>query len=83
MPHFPTLILLICRYSANQCNKISALFQKFKNTVCTLRANEIKLTSEKAFITDIFLLRGQKESKYDKIKLFWSSWQSLEMSLNT
>ena len=83
MPHFPTLILLVCRYSANQCNKISAFFQKIKNTVCTLRANEIKLTSEKAFITDIFLLRCLKESKYDKIKLFWGSWQSLEMSLKT
>ena len=37
----------------------------------------------KYFIEDIFPLGVEKESKYNKITLFWGSSQSLDLSLNT
>ena len=47
-----------------------------------LRVNETKLTSETAFVIDLFALEGEKESKCYKRTLFWGSPQSLYLSLN-
>ena len=59
-----------------------AFFQKFENTVHALRVNKAKLTSGKAFIVDLFPLRGEKDSKYDKKPLFCCSSLSLDLSFD-
>ena len=38
----------------------------------SLRVNETKFTLRNAFILDLFVLRGEKESKYNERTLFLS-----------
>ena len=43
--------------------KFATYFQKFKKTVCALRANETKVTSRNTFIDNVFALENKKELK--------------------
>ena len=47
-----------------------------------LRVNETKPTLRNAFISDLFALGGEKESKYNERTLFWGSVQKLDLSVN-
>ena len=63
-------------------NQHSIIFQKFENTVRSLRVNETKPTLSNAYISDHFALGGEKESKFDKITLLGGSLQKHDLSVN-
>ena len=44
--------------------------------------NETNLSLRNAFISNIFALGGEKESKYDKRTPFWGPLQKLDLSVN-
>ena len=62
----------------NQHSEITFIFSEMR----TLRVSETKLTFINAFISDLFALEGEKESKYNERTLFWGSLQKPDLSVN-
>ena len=62
----------------NQHSEITFIFSEMR----TLRVNETKLTFINAFISDLFALEGEKESKYNERTRFWGSLQKPDLSVN-
>ena len=60
------------------------LFEKYcvKSTKAESSVDETKLTLKNAFILDLFVVGGEKKSKYNERTLFWSSVQKLDLSVN-
>ena len=61
--------------------KLPAFFQNFYNSASS-KGLETKLTSENAFMVDLYALGGEKKPQYDERMLFWGCLCCFDLSLN-
>ena len=57
---FVLLIFYFARVQQTSTAKLAPIFQKFKETVPTLKITEIKVTSRNGFIDNLFALESEK-----------------------